>query len=47
MFDREEIARAAALRAAWEAGELRAFLDRQPEPTTPIEQMNLFGSERG
>jgi methylmalonyl-CoA mutase N-terminal domain/subunit len=31
MFDREEIARAAALRAAWEAGELRAFLDRQPE----------------
>jgi methylmalonyl-CoA mutase N-terminal domain/subunit len=31
MFDREEITRAAALRAAWEAGELRAFLDRQPE----------------
>jgi methylmalonyl-CoA mutase N-terminal domain/subunit len=31
MFDHEEIARAAALRAAWEAGELRAFLDRQPE----------------
>jgi methylmalonyl-CoA mutase cobalamin-binding domain/chain len=31
MFNREEIARAAALRAAWEAGELRAFLDRQPE----------------
>jgi 2-hydroxyisobutanoyl-CoA mutase large subunit len=31
MFDRKEIARAAALRAAWEAGELRAFLDRQPE----------------
>jgi len=31
MFDREEIARAAAVRAAWEAGELRAFLDRQPE----------------
>ena len=31
MFDSEEIARAAALRAAWEAGELRAFLDRQPE----------------
>src|SRR3984893_10434534 len=31
VFDREEIARAAALRAAWEAGELRAFLDRQPE----------------
>ena len=31
MFDREEIARAAALRAAWEAGDLRAFLDRQPE----------------
>ena len=27
MFDREEIARAAALRQAWEAGELRAFLD--------------------
>ncbi|HYS94711.1 MAG TPA: methylmalonyl-CoA mutase family protein, partial [Candidatus Acidoferrales bacterium] len=31
MFDREEIARAAGLRQAWEAGELRAFLDRQPE----------------
>jgi methylmalonyl-CoA mutase cobalamin-binding domain/chain len=31
MFDREEIARAAALRAAWESGELRAFLDRRPE----------------
>ena len=29
MFDPEEIARAAALRQAWEAGELRAFLDRQ------------------
>ena len=34
MFDREEIARAAALRQAWEAGELRAFLDRQPESRT-------------
>ncbi|MBI1726737.1 MAG: methylmalonyl-CoA mutase family protein [Candidatus Rokubacteria bacterium] len=31
MFDSNEIARAAALRAAWEAGELRGFLDRQPE----------------
>src|SRR5262245_54757816 len=31
MFDRDEIARACALRQAWEAGELRAFLDRQPE----------------
>src|SRR5215471_11525011 len=31
MFDRDEIARARALRDAWEAGELRAFLDRQPE----------------
>src|SRR6266542_3667490 len=31
MFDRDEIARAAGLRQAWEAGELRAFLDRQPE----------------
>ena len=31
MFDREEIVRAAALRQAWEAGELRAFLERQPE----------------
>jgi len=31
MFDPDEIARAAALRAAWEAGELRAFLERQPE----------------
>ncbi len=26
---------------------LKAFLDRQPEPVTPVEQMNLFGSERG
>ncbi|HEV2055697.1 MAG TPA: methylmalonyl-CoA mutase family protein [Methylomirabilota bacterium] len=31
MFDSDEIARSAALRAAWEAGELRAFLERQPE----------------
>jgi methylmalonyl-CoA mutase cobalamin-binding domain/chain len=31
MFDPDEIARAAALRAAWEAGELRTFLERQPE----------------
>ena len=31
MFDSGEIARAVALRAAWEAGELRAFLERQPE----------------
>jgi methylmalonyl-CoA mutase cobalamin-binding domain/chain len=31
MFDRDEIAHARALREAWEAGELRAFLDRQPE----------------
>jgi 2-hydroxyisobutanoyl-CoA mutase large subunit len=31
MFDSEEITRAAALRAAWEARELRKFLDRQPE----------------
>jgi methylmalonyl-CoA mutase cobalamin-binding domain/chain len=31
VFDSDEIARAAALRAAWEAGELRAFLERQPE----------------
>src|SRR5215470_9443790 len=31
MFDRDEIARARALREAWEGGELRAFLDRQPE----------------
>jgi methylmalonyl-CoA mutase cobalamin-binding domain/chain len=31
VFDGDEIARAAALRAAWEAGELRAFLERQPE----------------
>jgi methylmalonyl-CoA mutase cobalamin-binding domain/chain len=31
VFDREEIARAAALRAAWEAGELQAFLERRPE----------------
>jgi len=31
VFDSDEIARAAALRAAWEAGELRTFLERQPE----------------
>src|SRR5499433_1787484 len=31
MFDRDEIARARALRDAWEGGELRASLDRQPE----------------
>jgi len=31
MFDRDEIARAAALRAAWETGELHAFLERRPE----------------
>ncbi|HTY76904.1 MAG TPA: methylmalonyl-CoA mutase family protein [Candidatus Bathyarchaeia archaeon] len=31
MFDREAIARAQALREAWEGGTLRAFLDRQPE----------------
>jgi methylmalonyl-CoA mutase N-terminal domain/subunit len=31
VFDPDEIVRAAALRTAWEAGELRAFLDRQPE----------------
>jgi len=31
VFDPDQIARAAALRTAWEAGELRAFLDRQPE----------------
>jgi len=31
VFNTDEIARAAALRAAWEAGELRAFLERQPE----------------
>src|SRR5712691_11308070 len=41
MFDREEIARAAALRAAWEAGELRAFLDRQPE--SRVEYRTLSG----
>jgi uracil-DNA glycosylase len=26
---------------------LKVFLDRQPEAVTPVEQMNLFGSERG
>ena len=31
MFDSEAIARAQALREAWEGGTLRAFLDRQPE----------------
>jgi methylmalonyl-CoA mutase N-terminal domain/subunit len=41
MFDREEIARAAALRAAWESGELRAFLDRRPE--SRAEDQSLSG----
>ncbi len=31
MFDPEAIKRAAAQRAQWEAGELKAFLERQPE----------------
>jgi len=31
MFDRDAIARAAALRRDWEANELQAFLERQPE----------------
>jgi methylmalonyl-CoA mutase cobalamin-binding domain/chain len=31
VFDSDEIKRAAALRAAWEAGELRTFLERQQE----------------
>src|SRR3972149_2550305 len=31
LFDRDLIARARALREAWEADELRAFTERQPE----------------
>ncbi len=31
MFDRDEIERAARMRREWEADELRAFLERQPE----------------
>src|SRR5437773_10504303 len=40
MFDREEIARAAALRAAWESGELRAFLDRRPESSAEYQSLS-------
>jgi len=40
MFDREEIARAAALRAAWESGELRAFLDRRPESSAEYQSVS-------
>jgi methylmalonyl-CoA mutase cobalamin-binding domain/chain len=40
VFDREEIARAAALRAAWEAGELRAFLDRRPESRSSYQTLS-------
>ncbi len=40
MFDSDEIARAAALRAAWEAGELRAFLDRRPEPRNEYQTLS-------
>ena len=39
MFDRDAIARAKALREAWEAGTLRAFLDRQPE-SRPLAMVN-------
>jgi len=40
MFDRDEIARAAALRAAWESGELRAFLDRRPESRAEYQSLS-------
>ena len=40
MFDREEIVRAAALRAAWESGELRAFLDRRPESRAEYQSLS-------
>src|SRR6266571_3028477 len=40
MFDREEIARAAGLRQAWEAGELRAFLDRRPETRSSYQTLS-------
>jgi methylmalonyl-CoA mutase cobalamin-binding domain/chain len=40
VFDREEIARAAALRAAWEAGELRAFLERRPESSSEYQTLS-------
>src|SRR5712691_6174256 len=40
MFDREEIARAAALRAAWEAGELHAFLERRPESRSEYQPLS-------
>jgi len=40
MFDREEIARAAALRAAWEAGELHAFLERRPESRSEYQTLS-------
>ncbi len=40
MFDRDEIARAAALRAAWEAGELHAFLERRPESRSEYQTLS-------
>src|SRR6266702_3760474 len=47
MFDREEIARAAGLRQAWEAGELRAFLDRQPESRPEYRTLSGVPLNRG
>jgi methylmalonyl-CoA mutase N-terminal domain/subunit len=40
MFDRDEIARAAALRAAWEAGELHAFLERRSESRSEYQTLS-------
>jgi methylmalonyl-CoA mutase cobalamin-binding domain/chain len=40
VFDSDEIARAAALRAAWEAGELRTFLDRRPESSSEYQTLS-------
>jgi len=40
MFDRDEIARAAALRAAWETGELHAFLERRPESRSEFQTLS-------
>jgi len=40
MFDKDEIARAAALRAAWEAGELHAFLERRPESRSEYQTLS-------
>jgi 2-hydroxyisobutanoyl-CoA mutase large subunit len=46
MFDRDEIAKAAALRTAWEAGELRAFLERQRESRSEYRTLSGLSLKR-